>query len=95
MMADEMKTKAGKLYPLQCDLSSQNEIMRSMEWIEKNLGCVDVLINNSALNTTTTTMIEGGMEEWKKTMDVNVTGLTCITKETLKLMKRKGKKFIS
>lgn len=90
-MTDEMKMKTGKFFPLQCDLSNQNEIVRSMEWIEKNLGCVDVLINNAAVNPVEATVVEGGMEEWKRTLDVNVIGLTCCTKETLKLMKRKGK----
>ncbi|CAK9795538.1 Dehydrogenase/reductase SDR family member 11 [Anthophora plagiata] len=49
-LADELKSMPGKLFPLQCDLSNQNDILRVLEWIEKNLGAVDILINNAAIN---------------------------------------------
>lgn len=89
-LADELKSKPGKLFPLQCDLSNQNDIMRVFEWIEKNLGCMDILVNNAAINMDIT-LQTGEMEDWKKIFDVNFLGLACITKEALKLMKKKGK----
>ncbi|CAL7937801.1 unnamed protein product [Xylocopa violacea] len=88
-LADELKNMPGKLFPLQCDLSNQNDIQRVLEWIEKNLGAVDILINNAAINIDLT-MQSGEMEDWKKVLDVNLLGLTCMTKEVLKLMKKKG-----
>ncbi|CAK9824384.1 Dehydrogenase/reductase SDR family member 11 [Anthophora retusa] len=88
-LADELKSKPGKLFPLQCDLSNQNDILRVLEWIEKNLGAVDILINNAAINIDIT-LQTGEMEDWRKIFDVNFLGLTCMTKEVLKLMKRKG-----
>lgn len=63
-----------------------------LEWIDKNLGCVDILINNAAINIDLTVQ-SGEMEDWKKIFDVNFLGLTCITKECLKLMKKRGKYF--
>ncbi|XP_043265764.1 dehydrogenase/reductase SDR family member 11-like [Colletes gigas] len=89
MLADELKSKPGKLVPAQCDLTNQAEIQRTLEWIEKNLGAVDILINNAAVNIDLKVQ-SGDMEDWKKTFDVNLFGLTCMTKETLNLMKRKG-----
>ncbi|XP_047346772.1 dehydrogenase/reductase SDR family member 11-like isoform X2 [Vespa velutina] len=35
-LAEELKSKPGKLLPLQCDLTNQNEVMKTIEWIEKN-----------------------------------------------------------
>ncbi|EFN82721.1 dehydrogenase/reductase SDR family member 11 [Harpegnathos saltator] len=89
MLVDELKGKPGKLYPLQCDMSVQSEIERAVVWIEKTLGGIDILINNAAINIDSS-CVNGGIEELKKTLDVNVLGLTCITKEILKLMKVKG-----
>lgn len=89
-LADDLKSKSGKLFPLQCDLSNQTDIQRVMEWIEKNLGAVDILINNAAINIDLT-LQTGEMEDWKKVFDVNFLGLTCMTKEVLTLMKKKGK----
>nr|XP_033341678.1 uncharacterized protein LOC117229348 [Megalopta genalis] len=88
-LVDELKNKPGKLYTLPCDLTSQDDILRLMEWIEKNLGAVDILINNAAINLKLT-MQNSDMEDWKKILDVNLLGLTCMTKEVLKMMKKKG-----
>lgn len=87
---DELKGKPGKLYPLQCDLSLPNEIEGASEWIEKNLGGVDILINNASINLNWSS-VNGGVQELKKTLDVNVLGLSCITKKILQLMKNKGR----
>ncbi|EZA58560.1 hypothetical protein DMN91_008650 [Ooceraea biroi] len=89
MLAEELKGKPGKLYPLQCDLSIQNEIEGALEWIEKNLGSVEILINSAGINVDSSS-INGGVDELKKTLDINVLGLTCITKGILQLMKNKG-----
>lgn len=89
LLAEELKGKPGKLYPLQCDMSLQKEIEAALEWIEKNLGAVDILINNAAISLDWST-ITGGIDELKKTLDINVIGLTCITKGILQLMKNKG-----
>ncbi|XP_076295812.1 uncharacterized protein LOC143216546 [Lasioglossum baleicum] len=89
LLADELKSKPGKLYPLQCDLTNQSDILRVLEWIEKNLGSLDILINNAAINMKIT-MQSSDMEDWKKILDVNLLGLTCMTKEALKMMRKKG-----
>ncbi|XP_076651273.1 uncharacterized protein LOC143358200 [Halictus rubicundus] len=89
LLADELKNKPGKFYPLQCDLTNQGDIQRVLEWIEKNLGALDILINNAAINMKFT-MQNSDMEDWKKILDVNLLGLTCMTKEVLKMMRKKG-----
>ncbi|XP_017889792.1 farnesol dehydrogenase-like [Ceratina calcarata] len=89
-LAEELKSKSGKLLPLQCDLANQNDIARVMDWIEKNLGAVDILINNAALSTDNNMIQNSNMEDWKKIMDTNLVGLASITKEVLKLMKKQG-----
>ncbi|KAL0114261.1 hypothetical protein PUN28_011504 [Cardiocondyla obscurior] len=88
-LVDELKGKPGKLYPLQCDLSLPNEIESASEWIEKNLGSVDILINNASINLNWSS-INGGIQELKKILDVNVLGLSLITKKVLQLLKSKG-----
>nr|XP_050845901.1 uncharacterized protein LOC127062191 [Vespula vulgaris] len=88
-LAEELKSKPGKLLPLQCDLTNQNEVMKAIEWIEKNVGFVNILINNAALNLDTG-FFTGEIEDWEKIFDLNILGLTYITKEILKLMKKKG-----
>ncbi|KAI4497227.1 hypothetical protein M0802_007711 [Mischocyttarus mexicanus] len=88
-LSEELKSKPGKLLPLQCDLTNQNEIHKAIEWIEKGVGSVNILINNAALNIDSG-FSNGEIEDWEKILDLNIIGLTCITKEILKLMKKKG-----
>lgn len=94
ILAEELKGKPGKLYPLQCDLSVQNEIEGALEWIEKNLGSVEILINSAGINMDSSS-INGGIDELKKTLDINVLGLTCITKGILQIMKNKGESDVT
>ncbi|XP_011871781.1 PREDICTED: dehydrogenase/reductase SDR family member 11-like [Vollenhovia emeryi] len=89
ILVDELKGKPGKLCPLQCDLSIPNEIEAASEWIEKNVGSVDILINNASISLNWSG-INGGIQELKKTLDINVLGLSYITKKILQLMKNKG-----
>ncbi|XP_015181824.1 PREDICTED: dehydrogenase/reductase SDR family member 11-like [Polistes dominula] len=88
-LAEELKSKPGKFLPLQCDLTNQSEVLKAIEWIEKGVGFVNILINNAAINIEAG-LTSGEIEDWEKTLDLNILGLTCITKEILKLMKKKG-----
>ncbi|XP_012250641.2 farnesol dehydrogenase-like [Athalia rosae] len=87
--ADEIKNLTGKLYPLQCDLTKKDQVMQSMQWIEKNVGIIDVLINNAGIDCHMSFM-ESGIDDWQKTFDVNVLGLVAITKEFLMMKKKHG-----
>ena len=66
--------------------------MRVLEWTEKNLGTMDILINNAASNVDIS-LLSGELEDWKKMFDMNFLGLSYMTKEVLKLMKKKGESF--
>lgn len=89
-LVEELKSKPGKLVPLQCDLSNQNDILKVIEWVEKNLGAIDILINNATINIDITLQNDEVLD-WKKIFDMNLLGLTCMIQEVLKLMKKKGK----
>ncbi|KAG5306844.1 SDR1 dehydrogenase, partial [Acromyrmex insinuator] len=76
LLVDELKDKSGKLYPLQCDLSLPNEIESASEWIEKNLGSVDILVNSANIND--------DIQEFKKIIDINLLD-SLLTKKILQL----------
>jgi len=87
-LVNELKDKPGELYPLRCDLSFPNEIEGASEWIEKNLDSVDILINNASISLDWSS-INGGIQELKKILDINLLGLSYITKKILQLMRNK------
>ncbi|XP_049771849.1 dehydrogenase/reductase SDR family member 11-like [Schistocerca cancellata] len=89
VQAPELKDAPGTLYPLQCDVSCEENVLRAFKWIRENLGGVDVLINSAGVcreNLPTT----GQTAEWRHTLDVNVLGLSVCTREAVQSMLDRG-----
>ncbi|KAJ9585028.1 hypothetical protein L9F63_020638 [Diploptera punctata] len=88
-LAKSLKSEKGKFYPIKCDINKESEIKEAFQWVKKNLGSVDILVNNAAA-LGGASLIDGSSEDWKVTLDTNVIGLSICTKEALQIMKEKG-----
>lgn len=52
-LADELQSSVAKIYPVQCDLTRESDILKAFEWIETTVGeGVSVLVNNAGILTT-------------------------------------------
>jgi NAD(P)-dependent dehydrogenase (short-subunit alcohol dehydrogenase family) len=40
----------GELHPVQCDVTKEEDIKNVIQWTKKQLGGVDVLVNNAGVN---------------------------------------------
>ena len=58
---------------IQCDVSKENEVDQMISSIELELGGVDILINNAAVDLSNLFHLKNA-EEFRKTLDVNVVG---------------------
>nr|CAD7394920.1 unnamed protein product [Timema cristinae] len=85
----ELKGAPGKLHALKGDLTKEEDILAAFDWIKKNLGRIDVLVNNAAV-LHISTLTGGETSHWKQMFDLNVIGLSICTREVFKLMKEKG-----
>ncbi|XP_049800286.1 dehydrogenase/reductase SDR family member 11-like [Schistocerca nitens] len=88
-VAPELKDAPGTFYPLQCDVSCEENVLRAFKWIKENLGGVDVLINSAGIcreNLPTS----NPWTEWQHTLDVNVLGLSVCTREAVQSMLDRG-----
>ena len=56
-LKNEMKNKKGEFFPIQCDLTNEEDILKAFNWTKKNLGGVDILVNNAG--TSSISMIIG------------------------------------
>nr|CAD7394919.1 unnamed protein product [Timema cristinae] len=85
----ELKGASGKLHALKGDASKEEDILAAFDWIKKNLGRIDVLVNNAGV-LYTTSLTDGDTSHWKQIFDLNVLGLSICTREAFKLMKENG-----
>lgn len=68
-----------------CDVSNEVEVDKMVSYIESNLGGVDILINNAAIDLSNM-WHEKNIEDFKKTLDVNVLGAYIVSRRVYKHM---------
>nr|CAD7586493.1 unnamed protein product [Timema genevievae] len=88
-LSAELKGAPGKLHALKGDVSKEEDILAAFDWVKKNLGRIDVLVNNAGV-LYLSMLTDGETSHWKQIFDLNVLGLSICTREAFKLMKEKG-----
>ena len=67
---------------IQCDVSKEDEVDQMISSIESELGGVDILVNNAAVDLSNLFHLKNA-EEFRKTLDVNVVGAFNCSKRCL------------
>ena len=70
---------------IKCDVSNEDEVKSMIEEIHSKLGSVDILVNNAAVNYNDF-FYKKTVEDFKRTMDVNVLGAYLVSKYVSKDM---------
>lgn len=78
--------KTGNIYAVKADISKEEDILNSFEWVKKNVGPISILINNAGIKRDTN-LTDGNTEQWRETFDTNVLGLCIATREAVKDMR--------
>ena len=77
------------------DLDEHNKIEEFIEKVDKNLGGIDILINNAGI-TLDNLSIRLSEENWKKVLDINLTSTFLMCKYSIKkMLKKKSGKIIN
>lgn len=73
-----------------CDIANKEEVERMVKSVVSKYGCIDVLINNAAIQTEHffAPFEEYSVENWDKVMSVNVTGMFLCSQAVGKEMKK-------
>ncbi|XP_069683512.1 farnesol dehydrogenase-like [Periplaneta americana] len=88
-LANSLKSAPGKLHPIKCDVTKEEEVKEVFKWVKDNLGGTDILVNNAGVGSANS-LTGGPVENWRKIYDLNVLALSVCTKEALQSMKEKG-----
>jgi NAD(P)-dependent dehydrogenase (short-subunit alcohol dehydrogenase family) len=74
------------------DVNDERAVEQLYVAIEKQWGRLDVLFNNAGINTAPTPLDELALEDWRRVVDTNLTGMFLCIREAFRLMKRQKPK---
>ncbi|KAI8503780.1 Dehydrogenase/reductase SDR member 11 [Branchiostoma belcheri] len=80
---------AGRLHPVQCDLTVEAEIRAMFDDIQSQHGGVDVCINNAGL-AIEAPLLSGSFEDFRTMTDVNILAPTLCTQLAVQQMRKRG-----
>lgn len=85
----ELKTKDSDIHPFQLDSADEQSIRKAADFVEKEFGRLDVLVNNAAINYDTwQTTTEADLDVVRETLDTNLLGPWRVSQEFIPLMKK-------
>lgn len=82
--AETLTNQKARLYAVKCDTTSEKEVKRAFEEIEK-IGPVHILINNAGTSKQTT-LYNGEVEDWRQVLETNIMGTCIVSKEAIRIM---------
>lgn len=73
-VVEEIQTKGGKALIIQADVADEKQVKHMVEEAVKEFGHIDVLVNNAGM-VYDKPLFEKTVEEWRRTLDVNLIGM--------------------
>ncbi|KAF6200185.1 hypothetical protein GE061_006487 [Apolygus lucorum] len=84
-LAAGLKGEKGKLSPVKCDVTKEEDVKNAFAWVKKNLGAPSVVINNAGV-LKQSLLSSCDMKDIQMMFDTNVVGLVACAKEALNSM---------
>src|SRR3984885_11991647 len=75
------------------DVRGSTEIAALFDWVDEETGGPDILVNNAGLGVMKST-VELSVEEWRQTIETNLSGAFYCSREGLRRMKNRGGGYI-
>mgnify|MGYP001772522595 CR=1 FL=1 len=75
---------------IKADVSVEEEVSRAIDDVYKTFGSIDVLINNAGIGFSGKPIELQSIDEWRRVIDVNLTGPYLCSKHVVKYMKNRG-----
>ena len=85
--AGEGKSTAGKSLVVPTDVSEHASILQLFAKTKATFGRLDVLFNNAGIGAPAVPLEDLTFDQWKRVVDINLTGMFLCTQEAFRLMK--------
>jgi gluconate 5-dehydrogenase len=95
-VADEISSKYGvKVVPIKADVSQEDQVISTVKTAIEKFGSIEILVNNAG-TASISPSIDMNLEEWKKVIDVNLTGVfLCARTAAREMIKKKYGKIVN
>ncbi len=88
-------TEANGALAIEMDISDESQVRSGVAQVVRQLGRIDILVNNAGVNTAKhrVNIDQFPIEEWRRIVDIDLTGTYLVTKEVAQTMipRRSGK----
>lgn len=94
-VVDEIKKIGSEAIAIKCDVSKENEVIEMIDETIKTFGRIDILVNNAGI-VYDVPIFERSVEQWRRTLDVNLLGnFLCSKYASKQMLKNTGGKIIN
>jgi gluconate 5-dehydrogenase len=95
-VADEIRNRFNvEVVPIKADVSQEDQVTKMVETAVEKFGSLEILVNNAGVASLSPS-IEISLEEWKRVIDINLTGVfLCARTAAREMIKRKYGKIIN
>ena len=94
-VAGEIRAGGGEAHPLALDLADHESIPGAVRGLAEDFAAVDILVNNAGV-TADNLLARMTLEQWRRVLDVNLTGAFVLTKALVRgMMRRRHGRVVS
>ena len=79
---------AGKMVPMQCDITLATDVSALFNQVERDFGRLDVLFNNAGINAPAIPFEDLTLEQWNEVVAINLTGAFLCAQSAVRIMKK-------
>ena len=84
---EQVRLLGSELFAVRCDVADVAQVEALFECLARDLGGLDVLVNNVGVGGPTVPADRLSSEDWRRVLDVNLTGTFEVTRRAIPLLK--------
>jgi len=90
--AEEIARNGGEVYPYELDVTDSSQFGNLVDFVTNKMGSIDILVNNAGINRRNL-CVNMPEEDWKRIIDVNLTGvwIGCKAVAPVMMAQKRGK----